>query len=134
MKRKVVNLSETPEAAQDLPLSHAVVAGDLVFTSGWVGYELDTSEVPEGIQAQTEQTLENLKAVLEAAGTTLDRVVKVTVYLKNVGDFRAMNQVYRRYFPKDPPARTTIGAGALADPALLVEIEMVAALPDVHVA
>lgn len=134
MKRKVVNLSETPEAAQDLPLSHAVVVGDLVFTSGWVGYELDTSDVPEGIQAQTEQTLENLKAVLEVAGTTLDRVVKVTVYLKNVGDFRAMNQVYRRYFPKDPPARTTIGAGALVDPALLVEIEMVAALPDFHVA
>ena len=129
MHRRAVNLTETPGSA-GLPYSPAMVAGDFVFTSGHVGWAPETREAPAGIEAQTAQTLENLKAVLQAAGTSLGRVVKVTVFLTDIDDYAAMNQVYRRYFPKDPPARTTVGVAALARPDLLIEIEMVALLPD----
>ncbi len=129
MQRRVVNLENTPRMA-DLPFSSAIAAsGEFVFTSGHVGFDPKTSEAPAGIHAQTEQALENLIAVLEAAGTSLDYVVKVNVYLANVSDFEAMNDVYRRYFPADRPARTTVGA-QLVRPDLLVEIEMVALLPN----
>jgi len=112
-------------------ISPAIVAGDLVFTSGQVGWVPETREAPAGIEAQTAQTLENLKSVLQAAGTSLEHVVKVNVFLTNIADdFAVMNQVFRRYFPQNPPARTTVGIAALARPDLLVEIEMVALLPD----
>ena len=125
MKRRVVNLTE-----KDLPYSSAVMAsGNFVWTSGHVGYDLETGEAPEDIEAQTELSLENLKRVLEAAGTSFENVVKVNVYLKHVTDAPAMNAVYRRYFPDNKPARATVGAPLLRDD-LLVEIEMVALLPD----
>jgi 2-iminobutanoate/2-iminopropanoate deaminase len=125
MKRRTVNLTE-----KGLPYSSAVVAsGNFVFTSGHVGYDLETGEAPEGIEAQTELSLENLKKVLEAAGTSFENVVKVNVYLADVTHADAMNNVYRRYFPTDRPARATVGAPLLR-PDLLVEIEMVALLPD----
>ncbi len=112
-------------------ISAAIVVGNLVFTSGHVGWVPETRETPAGIKAQTAQALENLKSVLEAAGTSLEHVVKVNVFLTNIADdFAAMNQVFRRYFPNNPPARTTVGVAALARPGLLVEIEMVALLPD----
>ena len=104
-------------------------SGNFVLTSGHVGFDLDTGESVEGIQAQTELTLENLKAVLEVAGTSLEHVVKVNVYLADVTHFDSMNEAYRRYFPTDRPARSTVGA-SLARPDLLVETEMVALLPD----
>ncbi|MFQ5968310.1 MAG: RidA family protein [Acidimicrobiia bacterium] len=126
MQRRVVNLGD--EAA-DLPYSSAVYArGDFIYTSGHAGFVPETGEAPAGIQAQTEQALENLREVLEAAGTKLEHVVKVNVYLAEVEDFAAMNEVYRRYFPSDRPARSTVGA-RLVRPDLLVEIEMVALLP-----
>jgi 2-iminobutanoate/2-iminopropanoate deaminase len=113
-------------------ISPAIVAGNLVFVSGHVGWVPETREAPAGIEAQTAQALENLKAVLEAAGTLLEHVVKVNIFLTSIADdFAAMNQVFRRYFPKNPPARTTVGVAALARPDLLIEIEMVALLPDV---
>ena len=115
--------------ATTLPLSLAMIAGNLVFTSGLVGWDLETRVTSPSIEVQTTQTLENLKAVLEAAGTSLEYVVKTNVYLANIQDFDAMNQVYRRYFPAHPPARTTIGV-KLAREDLLVEMEMVATLPD----
>jgi 2-iminobutanoate/2-iminopropanoate deaminase len=110
-----------------LPISSAVVAYGFVFVSGHVGWLPGTQQAAAGIEAQTVQTLEKLKAVLEAAGTSLANVVKVNVFLSNVNDFAAMNEVYRRYFPLDPPARTTVGA-VLVSPDLLIEIEMVAML------
>ncbi len=126
MQRCVVNVGD---GAADLPYSSAVVArGDFVYTSGHAGFVLETGEAPASIQAQTVQALENLKEVLEAAGTTLEHVVKVNVYLADVEDFAAMNEVYRRYFPHDRPARSTVGA-PLVRPDLLIEIEMVAMLP-----
>ena len=120
MQRRAVN--PKPGAL----FSPAIVAGNLIFTSGHVGSVPETGEVPAGIAAQTAQTMENLKSVLEAAGTSLDNVVKVNVYLTDIDDFPAMNEVYRHYFPEDPPARTTVGITALARPDLLIEIEMVA--------
>ena len=129
MQRRAVNMPDTPGATR-LPISSAIVARDFVFTAGHVGWVPETREAPAAIEAQTAQTLENLKAVLEAAGTSLEHVVKVTVFLTNINDFAAMNQVYRRYFQDNPPARTTVGVAALARPDLLIEIEMVALLPD----
>lgn len=129
MQRRVVNLEDTPRTA-DLPYSSAVVAsGEFVFLSGHVGFDPKTGTPPAGIQAQTQQSLENLKKVLEAAGTSLDHVVKVNVYLADVTHFEEMNEVYRRYFPENRPARATVGA-QLMRPDLLVEIEMVALLPN----
>ncbi len=128
MQRRVVNLPETPDTS-DLPYSSAVIVGDYVFVSGHVGSVLETGEVPAGIEAQTAQSLEDVSQVLQKAGTSLANVVKATVFLKNIEDFATMNQVYRRYFPKDPPARTTVGVAGLAGPDLLIEIEVVAILP-----
>lgn len=128
MQPRPVNLHDA-SGGPSLPISSAIVAGNLVFTSGHVGWVPETREAPADIEAQTAQTLENLKAVLEAAGTSLARVVKVTVFLTNIDDFGAVNQVYRRYFPSNPPARTTVGVAALTRPDLLIEIEMIALLP-----
>lgn len=128
MQRRVINLGD-PQSAADLPYSSAIVArGAFVFTSGHVGFDPETGEPPAGIEAQTEQALENLKAVLEAAGSSLDQAVKVNVYLTNPDHFEAMNEVYRRYFPSDRPARSTVVVNLVrAD--LLIEIEIVALLP-----
>lgn len=112
-------------------ISPAIVAGNLVFTSGHVGWVPETREAPAGIEAQTAQALENLKSVLQAADTFLEHVIKVNIYLTNIAeDFAPMNQVFRRYFADNPPARTTVGVAALARPDLLIEIEVVALLPD----
>jgi 2-iminobutanoate/2-iminopropanoate deaminase len=111
-------------------ISPAMVGGNFVFTSGHVGWDPETRKAPPTIEAQTAQTIENLKAVLEASGSSLTDVVKVNVYLVNINDFDAMNQVYRRYFADSAPARTTVGVAALARSDLLIEIDMVALLPE----
>lgn len=111
----------------NVPLSKAVRCGDVWYLSGEVGVDPVTGEiVPGGIEAQTEQVLENLKRTLEAIGSSLEKVVKTTVFLTDVNDFDKMNAVYRRYFPNDPPARSTVGVAALARPGLVVEIELIA--------
>ncbi len=126
MSRDVIHASNAPAAAG--PYSHAIVANGFVFTAGQVGIVPAAKALAEGgIQGQTRQALDNIRAVLEAAGTSLDRVVKTTVFLANIGDFAAMNEVYATYFPSQPPARTTIQAGALPMGAL-VEVEVVAVL------
>lgn len=113
-----------------MPASSATIVGNLVFTSGHVGWPLDTHVAPPGIEAQTAQALENLKAVLHAAGTSLAHVAKVNIYLRDIEDFAAMNEVYLRCFAGNAPARTTVGKAELAGPGLLIEIEMIAVLPD----
>ena len=111
-------------------VNHAVRVGDLVFTAGQVGIDPQTGEAVGGdIQVQTRRTLENLKLILEAASTSLDNTVKVTVYLRNWDDFDAFNEVYRTYFPSDPPGRTTTQAGRLGAE-YLIEIEVVAVVPE----
>ena len=108
--------------------SAAIRTGDLLFLSGQIGTRPGEMELPEGIEAQVRNTFENIKRVLAAAGATLDDVVKCTVFLADMDDYQRMNAVYREYFPKDPPARSTIGANGLALGAL-TEIECIAAAP-----
>jgi len=127
MKKEVIIPAKLPSWVKEmsLPLSPAIKAGGFVFVSGYAGF-LDRKGAPiEGIEAQTRETLEVIKDTLEAAGSSLDKVVKATVFLKNAQDFPKMNQVYHAFFPKDPPARTTLVAG-LALPDILVEIECMA--------
>jgi 2-iminobutanoate/2-iminopropanoate deaminase len=108
------------------PYSQAIKAGDFVFASGQIPIDPQTGEfVAGGIREQTERALKNLAAVLEAAGTGLDQVVKTTVFLADMGDFAAMNEVYGRFFTDVPPARATVAAAGLPRDAR-VEIEAIA--------
>ena len=109
-------------------LSPAVRFGNLVFTAGMVGVGADGKLAPT-LQEQAKLTLDNLKAALEAAGTSLDNVLKVTGFLANLDDRPAFNEVYKAYFPTDPPARTCIQGGYLGD-GVLLEVECVACIPD----
>ena len=122
---------ETEEAPQAIgPYSQAVIAGGFVFASGQIPIDPQTSEfVTGGVAEQTEQVLRNLTAVLKAAGSSLDRVVKTTVYLADMKDFAQMNEVYGRYFEIAPPARATVEAARLPRDAR-VEIEAVAVARD----
>jgi len=113
---------------EDRPYSSAIRAGDFIFASGAVGGVDAQGKPNEGIEAQTTQCLENIKRVLQAAGASLSDVVKTTVFLTDVNNFAKMNEVYRSYFVKGLPARSTIIAG-LASPALLIEIECIAYKP-----
>lgn len=109
-----------------LPLSPVVKAEGFVFVSGFTGLlDRKTEALVEGIEAQTKETLEVIKDILEAAGSSLGQVVKVTVFLRNADDFSKMNEVYSTFFPKDPPARSAIVTG-LVLPQMLVEIECMA--------
>ena len=100
--------------------------GDLVFVAGQLGISLETGELAgEGVAVQTEQIMANLAAILEAAGSSLDRLVKTTVFLMDLGDFAAMNEVYARHVGDRPPARSTVQISGLPSGAL-VEIEAVA--------
>jgi len=126
MKRSVVHTDKVPPAR--VPLSQAIKVGDWVFASGQLGMDPRTGRLVEGgIKAETRQVCENLKAVLEAGGSSLASVVKVTIYLADVDELMAMNEVFSQYFPKDPPARTTFQAARLIAGAR-VEIEAIATL------
>jgi len=122
MVKKVITVPSAPK----LPFSPAIRAGDYIFVSGQVGIT-DAQDV-KGLEAQVKQCLENMKAVLTAAGSSLDDVVKVTVFLRNEKDFATMNEVYQSYFTKDHPARSTIITG-LAMPNMLIEMECIAYSP-----
>ena len=124
MKKSVVHTNKVPPAR--VPLSQAIKAGDWIFASGQLGRDPKTGRLAEGgIKAETRQVCENLKAVLEAAGSSLAKVVKVTIYMADLGELTAMNEVFGGYFPKDPPARTTFQAAGLVAGAR-VEIEAIA--------
>jgi 2-iminobutanoate/2-iminopropanoate deaminase len=127
MSKTVISTSSAPKAVG--PYSQGVRCGNLVFTAGQAALDPNTQQlISGGIAEQTRRTLENLKAVLEAAGTTLDRVVKANVYLKDMNDFAAMNAIYAEYLAPQgviAPARTTIEAARLPKDAL-VEIELIA--------
>jgi 2-iminobutanoate/2-iminopropanoate deaminase len=128
-EKQAVSTSSAPAAIG--PYSQAVRVGDFLYTSGQVGLEPATGVLVEGgIAAQTTRVLENLKAVLEAAGTDLENVVKTTVFLKDMGDFAAMNAIYGKYFAPEgvvAPARSTVEVARLPKDAL-VEIEAIARL------
>lgn len=107
------------------PYSQAIRAGDLVFVSGQVPVDVRTGKLAEGIAAQTRQILENLRAVLVAAGATMDQVVKVTIFLGRWEDFAAMNEVYATYFVARPPARSVV-QGPRIPTGTLIGLEAVA--------
>lgn len=124
MAKEVVTVPNRPKT----PYSPGIKAGDYIFVSGQVGLVDDKGRELKGIEAQARQCLENVKQVLEAAGSSLNEVVKVTVFLAKAADFDKMNEVYQSYFTKDLPARSTVIAG-LARPAMEIEIECIAYQP-----
>ena len=124
--KQVVRTGNAPEPIG--PYSQAIKAGNLLFVAGQGCKNPRTGEmVRDTIQHETRQVLENVKAILEAAGASLDKVVKTTCFLADINDFQAFNAIYAEYFPHDPPARTTIQAGRLPGD-IRVEIEAVATL------
>jgi 2-iminobutanoate/2-iminopropanoate deaminase len=128
MSKQVVRTDTAPAPFQGAPYNQAIVAGGLVFVAGQLGLEPGATEVVAGgIVPQTEQALANLRAILEAAGSSLDALVKTTVFLRDLDDFSGMNEVYARHVGATPPARSTVEVGRLPAGAL-VEIEAVAAL------
>ena len=122
--REVIATKDAPQAIG--PYSQAIKAGGMVFCSGQIALDPATGTISgSDVAQQTERVLQNLAAVLAAAGSGLDRVVKTTVFLKNMGDFAAMNEVYGRYFKTMPPARSTVEAARLPKD-VLVAIEVIA--------
>jgi 2-iminobutanoate/2-iminopropanoate deaminase len=112
MTKQIITTDKAPQAIG--PYSQAVRAGDLLFCSGQIPMDPETGELVTGeIGAQTERVLKNIRAVLEAAGAGLDRVVRCTVFLADMNDFAAMNEVYGRFFEKDPPARAAVEVSRL---------------------
>lgn len=110
------------------PYSPAIRIGDFLFTSGQIGLDPKTSKlVPGGVTAEARQALENLGTLIKAGGSSLDRVIKTTLFLKDIADFAAVNEIYAQYFKSEPPARSTVQVSALPGGAL-VEIEAIAAL------
>lgn len=126
MTKQVVRTERAPAPFQGAPYSQAIKAAGLVFVSGQLALQPGAKELSGGtIEEQTEQVFENLKAILEEAGSGLDRLVKTTVFLQNLDDFAGMNEVYARHVGEQPPARSTVEVAKLPSGAL-VEIEAVA--------
>jgi 2-iminobutanoate/2-iminopropanoate deaminase len=126
MPRQTISTERAPKPAG--AYSQGVQWERLVFTAGQVGIDPATGRpAPGGVREQTRQVLQNVTAILEAAGTGLDNVLKTTCFLADINDFGAFNEVYREFFPTDPPARSTVQVGLV--PPWLVEIEAVAVRP-----
>jgi 2-iminobutanoate/2-iminopropanoate deaminase len=124
--KKIVATNRAPQAIG--PYSQAVVYNGLAYLSGQIAFDPASGQlVSGGIAEQTDRVLQNLKAVLEACGSSLDRVLKTSVYLKDMSEFTAMNQVYARYFAHEPPARATVEAARLPRD-VRVEIDCIAAV------
>jgi 2-iminobutanoate/2-iminopropanoate deaminase len=125
--RDVVRTEAAPAPFQGAPYNQAIRANGFVFVAGQLGLKPGDTAVEGDVTQQTEQVFANIRAILEAAGTGLDRVVKTTVFLADLGDFAKMNEVYARHIGSDPPARSTVEVSGLPSGAL-VEIEAIAAV------
>jgi 2-iminobutanoate/2-iminopropanoate deaminase len=125
--RDVISTSDAPKAIG--PYSQGIRANGFVFVSGQVAIDPSTQQVVVGdVSAQTEQVIKNLSSILKAAGTSLDQVVRSTVFLKSMNDFAAMNEVYGKFFTSSPPARSTVEVSRLPKD-VLVEIDVIALSP-----
>lgn len=121
--KEIISTDRGPKAIG--PYSQAIRANGFIFISGQVAFDPATSQLIEGdISQQTARVLENLKAIVEAAGSSLDHAVKTSVFLKDMGEFAAMNEVYSRYFSKNPPARSTVEVARLPRD-VRVEIDLI---------
>ena len=125
MSKKVIATEKAPGAIG--PYSQAMRIGNMIFTSGQIPLNPATGEMVTEIAAATKQSLENVKAILEVEGATMDNVIKSTVFLSDMNNFVAMNEVYATYFPQNPPARSAVEVARLPKDAV-VEIEVIAAL------
>ena len=125
MEKTVIRTDAAPAPFQGAPYNQAVRIGELVFVAGQLGLKPGDTAVEGDIATQTEQVLRNLAAILDAAGSSLDKLVKTSVFLQDLGDFAAMNEVYSRHVGERPPARSTFEVAKLPSGAL-VEIEAVA--------
>ena len=123
--KKTVMAEKGPKPAG--PYSHAVVANGFVFISGQGPMDPDTGTMPDAFTEQVRQTLRNVQTILEAAGTSLDNVVKVNAYVTDLTRFQEFNEVYREFFQQDPPARTTVGSSLLG---FLVEVDCIASIEE----
>lgn len=123
MKREVIQTNNAPGAIG--PYSQGMIVGDMVYTSGQIPLNPATGEMETEIKAATKQSMENVKAILEAAGTSLDNVVKTCIFLKDLNDFVAVNEVYGTYFAENPPARSCVQVAKLPKDAV-IEIEAIA--------
>ena len=121
MNRETITADNAPEPAG--PYSHAVVANGFVYISGQGPIQPETGEMPDSFEEQVRQTLDNVKTILEAAGSDLDHVVKVNAYITDLTRFSQFNEVYREFFQNAPPARTTVATALLG---MLVEVDCVA--------
>ena len=121
--KKVISTTNVPAAIG--PYSQAIEANGFVFASGQIPVNPETGEIPEGIEAQAEQVMKNVKNLLEAAGTSVDQVVKTGVFIKNMDDFATINGIYAKYFAKDCPARSCVEVARLPKDVLL-EMEAIA--------
>lgn len=125
--KKIVETSNAPKPVG--PYSQAVICGNLLFASGQIALDPRTNEIVDAnIQKQTKQVLENIGAVLIAAGSNIQNVLKTTVFLTNINDFTAMNEIYQSYFSTNSPARSTVEVNRLPKN-VLVEIECIAEIP-----
>ena len=122
--REVIATEQAPQAIG--PYSQAIRAQGLIFTSGQIAIDPATTQIiASNVSAQTDRVLKNLSAILQASGSSLEKVLRCTVFLKNMGDFAAMNEVYGRYFQQEPPARSTVEVARLPK-GVLIEIDVIA--------
>jgi 2-iminobutanoate/2-iminopropanoate deaminase len=122
--REVIATEQAPQAIG--PYSQAIRAQGLIFTSGQIAIDPATAQIiASNVSAQTDRVLKNLSAILQASGSSLEKVLRCTVFLKNMGDFAAMNEVYGRYFQREPPARSTVEVARLPKD-VLIEIDVIA--------
>jgi 2-iminobutanoate/2-iminopropanoate deaminase len=122
-KIKYINTQKAPKALG--PYSQGIIFDKFIFCSGQIGINPKTGDLEKDIQSQTKQAIINLKAILEAGGSSLEKVIKTTVYLKNISDFHLMNEIYEKFFNKNKPTRATIEVSNLPKGAL-IEIEAIA--------
>ncbi|MCT4545147.1 MAG: RidA family protein [Vallitalea sp.] len=125
MSKKVIATDNAPGAIG--PYSQGIVMGDFVYTSGQLPINIKTGEMPETIEEQTKYSLENVKAIIEEAGSSMENVIKTTVFLSDMNNFTKMNEVYKSFFSSDFPARSCVEVARLPKDAL-VEIEVIAEL------